>query len=437
MNRPALLFSTTIIAASLYAVPLPKAADQPALNLEHYLEYRSENRLDLVCKASKTDFSCRASEQKFKTGENNNTADVSFKKAELFFNAAVSLVLGKETFNATLQEMKQAEEVRRQRLASKKPYLAPPATPLQDALDRTLFGNLEQINVEQLVAEEHDPRTRISVGNIHYENRMKRTMKGAAFSERIFGTVQLSYADATVVSEDPDTFYGSLPGMLERWFDTNDTVRSGYVGAKLRTLASEALAVPFGGTMRLNTEYLGNDRMSVHFDAQNRSKNGANDSFDFQGEVHSISSLFTPARMPRTPGTPDFLFRAMHSKTHLQMEPYRRLLSMDKRFAGYVGEYDALTRSFFDKKIKQYHYSSVLSGWFAQAKHAFSDILLGRKDTLSVSVRNKDGMTALQVFGILMGEMMLASPTTQSSPDEERIIADTAARHLDVGIEAR
>ena len=337
-----------------------------------------------------------------------------------------------------MQELKQTEQLRRKYLASKKPYLAPPASPLQDALDRALFGNLEALRIDGLDVRTTPPESRIAVKKIAYVNAMKRTAKGAAFSERIFGTVSLIYTDAVVETEENGSFYRRAPHRLEQWLETNNTVRADYVGERLERLYADRTRLPFSGRFILKTRYLGNDAIGIDIAADNANRKGDEASFAFAGELHNASTIFTPARKPLTPGTPDFLLGFLKWHGAGDGAAYRALLKSDKRFAGYVAEYDALIRTYFDKKIKKFAYNAVISGWIAQAKNALSATLSGRADTYDFSVKNRDGLTAMQVFSMLM-QQLTVGPDGQSGgqPDVEKIILDTAASHLEVQIEAR
>ena len=431
------LLAIPFVAALLGAAPIPKAAERPELNLQHYLAYRMDGKIDLTCTQKSTAFLCESRDQKIVETEANVTTTTAFAKAALHFNGALAEALQKERFDAAMQEIEQTEQLRKKYLASQKPYLAPPSSPLQDALDRALFGNLEAFNLDGLDVEADSPRSRITVKKLSYVNAMKRTAKGAAFSERIFGNVSLAYTDAAVETDDNGSFYRSAPQRLERWLETNDTVRADYVGKRLARLYADRMRLPFSGRFSLNTRYMGNDAIGVDIAAENGNREGDKASFAFAGELRNASTVFTPARKPLTPGSPDFLFGFLQWHSAGDGTPYRTLLKEDKRFAGYVAQYNTLVRAYFDKKLQKFAYNAVLSDWITQAKNAFSATLTGKADTFDLSVKNRDGMTTMQVFGMLM-QQLTVGPDTQNAkqPDVEKIIADTAASHLEVKIEA-
>jgi len=433
--RPFLILP--LLSVWLGAAPVPKAVEEHALNLQHYLEYRVQNRIALTCEETADAYDCVSSDQRITDTDGNATTVAGYKKAQLHFNAALGLLLHKDRFDATMQEIEKTEALRRRYLASQKPYIAPPSSPLQDALDRALVGNLETVNLDMFSFEKENPKTVIGIKNLSYANRMKRTAKDAAFSERIFGEIRLDYTDATVSGGKTNAYPRTLPEHLEKWFDTNNTVRAGYVGNKLGELYAEEMHAPFSGTLQLQTAYLGNDAASVALRTENRNKKGAYDTFDFEGVLQNISTIFTPARKPLTPGTPDFLFKSMHSESAADGTKFRRLLKSDKRFAGYIGEYDTLMRAAFDEKLKKFGYSPVLTGWLTRAKSAFSAIITGKADRIEISVQNRNGMTVLQVFGMLMGQLMFMPQTNALPTDSEKIFLDTAAAHLEVDIEAK
>jgi hypothetical protein len=422
----------------LFAVSVPQAHKNPAANLEHYLEYLSEEHIDFSCAETKSMFACESDRQTFETTENNVTTAVAFQSARLRFNASAAVVLEKARFDAAMKEINATQQLRKKYLASKQPYLAPPSSPLQDALDRTLYGNLEQVDVEGLDINTSEPKSHVSVKSIAYINAMKRTADKAAFSERIFGTLQLKYTEAKVETDDPASLYGEMPQLLESWFETNNTRRAEYVGTRLGELYANEMKHPFSGSLLLSTKYLGGDAMQVRLEADNHNGAGSRDTFDFQGELRGISTLFAPARRPQTPGTPDFLFQSLHAENSTNAKAYRALLAHDKTFNTYMNEYVALINSAFAKRLKKFAYSPVISEWLLEAKKAVTSRMLGRADTFTLDVTNRNGMTAMQVFGMLMGQLMLAPQTPQQQlPDNEKIILDTAATHLDIKIKTK
>lgn len=431
------LFLFIFSTLSANDIPIPKATDKPAENLAHYLEFLTQNHIDFACNASKRTFECVSEKQLYETTENNVTTAIAFDRAALRFNASAAVVLEKARFDAAMKEINATQQLRKKYLASQKPYLAPPSSPLQDALDRTLAGNLEQVAIDTLDVNSSQPKSHLHVKRLTYANAMKRTAKDAAFSERIFGTLHLQYKGATFKTEEPDSAFGELPRILEAWLETNDTRRSDYVGQRLGALAKAVLDKPFDGSLKLTTDYLGSDAMSIHIEALNQNADDERDRLDFQGELRGISTLFAPARRPQTPGSPDFLFRSLRIVDSSDITPYRDLLKKDKRFSDYIHQYDGLIKEAFAKRLKKYAYSPVISGWLTSARDAFSKMLLAKADTLEVKVSNRNGMTAMQVFGMLMGQLMLAPQTPQQQPDSEKIILDTAATHLDVKIEAK
>jgi hypothetical protein len=433
--RPLILF--LFCAALLDAAAIPKAADDPALNLQHYLAYRMDGKIKLTCQENKAAFRCVSHDQKIVETDNNATTTTAFKNASLHFNGALAEALQKARFDAAMKELEQTEQLRRKYIASKKPYLAPPSSPLQDALDRAIFGNLEALQLDGLDVATDSPRTRIGVQKLSYVNAMKRTAKGAAFSERIFGEISLTYTDAVVETDESDSFYRRAPHLLETWLDTNDTARADYVGRRLGRLYAEQMHQPFSGRFTLKTRYLGNDGVGIDIAAENGNRKGDDASFAFAGELRNASTVFTPARTPRTPGAPDFLFGFFRWHGSADGTPYRALLKNDKRFAGYIAQYDTLIRAYFDKKLQKFAYNAVISGWIKQAKNAFSASITGKADTFDFSVKNRDGMTAMQVFGMLMQQLTVGpNAPNAAQPDPEKIIADTAAAHLEVKIEA-
>ncbi len=432
------LFTAAALPALLFA-GVPSASSKPAVNLQRYLAYQFDGKMTLQCEEDKTAFLCESRDQKIvETDENNATTLTAFEKASVRFNSAVALQLEKEVFSQTMEEIRRSEQERRQRIASQQPYFNPPSTPLQDRLDRALVGNLEQIRIDGLTLENSDPKTRITVKAIRYDNAMKKTAKGVAFSERILGEIRLDYRDAVIDTNDTQELYRSFPALLELWLDTNDTKRAEYVGQKLAQLYREEFRSPVSGRFVLKTAYKGNDVIAVDIEARSANTKGSENNLTFSGDLYNASTLFKPARKPIVPGTPDFLFRRFHLGSGSDGAPYRALLGRDKVLAGYIGQYDRLIRNYFDEKLEKYRTNPLLADWFEQAKVAFSKLVTGKADRLEIDIRNKSGATAMQLFGMLMGQLMVMQPQQGAAPqpDEDKIIADTAAQNLEIGIKA-
>jgi len=428
-----LAFCTTLLGAAT----VPKALDNRALNLQHYLEYQTEDKITLSCKETNQAFFCESHDQELVENDANTTTVTAFKKALFRFNAALAIVLQKEHFEAVMKELEQTRQLRQKYLASKKPYLVPPSSPLQDALDRALVGNLEQIHVDDLDVRDSMQQSRLSVRKLSYVNAMKRSAKDVTFAERILGRVDLTYTDAYMESNGTDSAYRTLTRMLEAWLDTDNTERADYVGGKLETLYRHEMRSPYSGTMSLKTRYLGNDAIGLDLFAQSANKKGAATSFAFSGELRNASTLFPPARKPPSPGSPDFLFLSLESNSSVDGSAYRAALKQDSRFAGYIRQYETLVRARFDEKSRKFSYSPVLTGWLKQAKDAFSKGLRGEADGFRLSIRNKKGTTATQLLGLLMEQLIITQPGKNAQhPDTEKIIADTAASHFEVRIEA-
>ncbi|GEM_PF-4409550 len=439
--KPRLSIMTAAAFMPLLLSAAPAASDRPEINLEHYLEYELDGKIDFSCKAEKTFFVCDSRDQRVvETDENNVSSLLAFEKAELRFNSAVQMQLQKERFEKTMRQIESVEKERKSFSDGRDdPGLTPPESPLQDELDRTLFGNLSRLSLDGLEIENSAPKTRIAVEHVSYGNSMKKTANGVAFSERIFGEIRLEYTHALVDTNDSAEYYRLLPQMLEERLGTHDEKRAEYVGNRLQTLAAEKLKSPVSGSFSLKTAYRGNDALSIVLAASNRNASGETDTFDFSGELRNASTIFKPARRPLTPGTPDFLFESLHSHSSGDVAAYRALLRSDRTFAKYIAEYDSLIGNYFDRKIARFKHSAVLVGWFTQAKNALSDLLTGKAGELDIRIRNKSGVTAMQLFGMLMGQMMAMPPQSgaNAAPDQEKIIAETAAQNLEVQIEAK
>lgn len=218
-------------------------------------------------------------------------------------------------------------------------------------------------------------------------------------------SVTIRYTNALLDSKDSGSLYMYLPMMLEEEFETDNSTRADYVGTQLHQLYKEQLLSPLSGTITLKSRYLGNDAIALDVSADSHSKQSSG-SYQFLGELRNASVLFSVANKPAVEGMPDFLFKSLHTKNSNDGKSYRELLKKDKHFAKYINEYDALLRQYFDKNIKEYTNNPVILSWFTSAKDAFSNVLLGKSDTLDIKISNKNGATAMQLFAMVMGQMM-------------------------------
>ena len=434
--KPILLIAA-LPAALLFAVPVPKATDNPAENLTHYLSYRSEGKLSPECRTTPTQIVCEAVRQALEKVEDNATVVTAFEKGTVAFNRAVEVLLQKEPFEATTRELEEVERLRRQYLAAKGPEAPPPPTPGVDALERAIVGNLEALDITGFEHYRQAPSTRLHIDTLHFANGMKRTAEGAAFAERVIGSVTLDYRGATLETNASDSAFAATPYLLETWFDTNDTERADYVGSRLHTLYAAEMASPFSGSFTLTNSFEGNDTIDTRFRSRNGNERGNRDTMELHLTLRNASALFTPARTPHPPGLPDLLFNSLHAQSSADGKAYRELLKTDKRFAAYIGQYDTLLRRTFDRKREKFAYSPTLTRWITEAESAFSALLRGRADTLEISVINRSGLSAMQLFSLLMGQLTALPPSPDRRPDMEKLIADTAAAHLEVRIEAR
>ncbi len=436
MTRPlsTLLFVSALSTGLLTASAIPVASEKSALNLQHYLEYRSEGKITFSCEETPKSYRCLSKEQSnIEVDEDNSTTQISFKEAELRFREEVAPLLEKRLFQKTMDEIQKSEAAQQ-----KDPDDGAYSTELEDDLDLALISDLDLIRIDMLDIKTSDPVTHTHLDTILYENKMSKLAKDVTFSKRIFGDITISYRNAVIDTDDSGSFYQTLPMMLEEWLETEETERAEYVGQRLNALYDEELSSPASGDILIQTSYLGNDAIALRVEAESANKHGASQSFKFSSEVRNISTLIQLENKELAAGTPDFLFKSMHSQGTTDGSKYRALLKSDKRFLRYMGEYDTLIKSDLDQKMKRYEKNTVVAGWFKQAKTAFSKLIEGKANTLEITVKNKNGVTAMQLFGMVMGQMM----TMPSTPDDkeagmEKLITDTAAQNLELQIKAR
>ncbi len=430
------IYLKTLLGLSLFpllltAVEVPTASSSVQKNLDNYLSYQVEGTIEFTCKKEKRFYICESHDQKITdVDEDNVTSVVCFKNVSLRFSDAIDEVLQKKPFTKTMSELK-ASNARLQ-----KDDGMPFDRPLQDQLDRALSTNLKHIDIDHLDITNSDPKSHVSVENISYDNEMKNTAKGITFEDAILGSVTIRYTNALLDSKDSGSLYMYLPMMLEEEFETDNSTRADYVGTQLHQLYKEQLLSPLSGTITLKSRYLGNDAIALDVSADSHSKQSAG-SYQFLGELRNASVLFSVANKPAVEGMPDFLFKSLHTKNSNDGKSYRELLKKDKRFAKYINEYDALLRQYFDKNIKEYTNNPVILSWFTSAKDAFSNVLLGKSDTLDIKISNKNGATAMQLFAMVMGQMMaLPQDKDAAQKQQNKIITDAAAQNIDVSIKA-
>lgn len=436
MTRPLsiLLITSALSTALLTASTIPVASEKSALNLQHYLEYRSEGKITFICKEHSKDYQCLSKEQSnIEVDEDNTTTQTSFKEAELRFSEGLAAQLEKLRFQKTMDEIQRSTATQHNA-----PNNNTDSTDLEDDLDLALISDLDLIRIDMLDIKTSEPVTHTHLDTILYENKMSKLAKDVTFSKRIFGDITIDYRNAVIDTDDSDSFYQTLPMMLEELLETENSERAEYVGQRLDTLYDEALSSPASGDILIRTSYLGNDIITLNIKAESANKHGTSQSFEFDSEIRNISTLVPPEKKELTAGTPDLLFKSMHSQGTTDGNKYRALLKSDKKFLRYMGEYDTLIKSDFDKKMNRHEKNTVVVDWFKQAKTAFSKLIEGKADTLDITVKNRSGVTAMQLFGMVMGQMM----TMPSNPNDkegviEKMAADTAAQNLDVKIEAR
>jgi len=64
-------------------------------------------------------------------------------------------------------------------------------------------------------------------------------------------------------------------------------------------------------------------------------------------------------------------------------------------------------------------------------------MLLGKTETLDIKISNKNAATAMQLFGMVMGQMMaLPADKDAAQKQQSKIILDAAAQNFDVSIKA-
>ena len=412
-------------ALMLQATPLPVSSSKPEVNLENYLKYESQNNLSLTCKDRSDKFVCISKDQKISEVDDDNvTTHTEFKKAELRFDHKLKDALNKKFFADMLKEIDRCETSDYE------------ITELQDLFSRAMAENLKYIEVDELDVKVSDPKSHVHVKEIVYENKMKRKAKSIEFDERILGLVEIHYTDVMIDSDDDDFSYNHIPEFLEELFGTDDKKRSAYVGEKLTEIYSKYSSEPLNGYMSINTKYLGNDTLSVDMKVKNTQGKITAQNFDFSGEIRNISAVVQSSNKNQASVMPDFLFKSLSTHSKNGSGEYKKLIKKDKKFAKYISEYNTLLNNYFDKELKQYTKNAIIKKWLNQAKTAFSKIIMAKADTLDISIKNRTSVTAMQLFGMVMGQMMTLPQQGDSEAQQTKIILDTAAQNLDIKIEA-
>jgi len=426
---------TSLLPFALSAVSLPQASSKTILNLQNFLEYNLEARINITCKEKSALYICESYNQSItETDENNVTSTGSFKKLQIHFNTNLLSQLKKEPFAKTMQEIKATNEAMQN--SSHNNNYEPIFTPLEDALNRAMFENLTHISLDDFDLKNSEPKSHITVKNITYNNTMKKTAKGVSFDERIFGKIELRYTQALIDTNETAPFYQDIPMMLEEWFETHNEKRAKYVSKKLHELYINETLSPIDGMMVLSTKYLGNDSLEISLKANNDNHNNTSENFDFSGELQQISTIFKPSKGTQIDGMPDFLFKSLKLHSYNKADTYRHLINNDKKLATYIGEYTKLIHKHFDTKVQAFTSNAKLITWFEDAKIAFSKIIQGEAEKLDITIANKKGATAMQLFGIVMGKMMQPPKQGAAQATQEEVIADIVTEQLELKIKA-
>jgi len=348
----------TIIVSSLLplvlgATSLPQASSKPVVNLQSYLKYNLEAKINFKCQQKATLYICESDEQSItETDENNVTVTVSFKKMQVYFSSKLSPQLKKESFEKTMQEIQESEAALEKASQNNNPM--PIQTPLEDILNRALFGNLTHISLDNLDITNSEPKSHITVKNVTYDNTMQAKIKGVSFEERVFGKIQLRYTQALIDSNNSESFSQNIPAMLEEWSETHNEKRANYVDKKLHELYGNEALSPIDGMISLDSKYIGNDSIALEIKSSNDNHKNSSGSFDFSGELHQISTLFQPSKGVQNAGMPDFLFKNLKLHSYNKADTYRHLINNDKKLSTYVGEYTKLIHTHFDKKVQAF-----------------------------------------------------------------------------------
>jgi hypothetical protein len=425
----------SLLPLALGATSLPQASSKTVINLQNFLKYDFQAKINITCKEKSALYICESHNQSItETDENNVISTVSFKKLQFHFNTNLSTELEKKQFAKTMQEIKNTNEAMQK--ASNSNNYEPILTPLEDELNRAMFENLTHISIDGFDAKNSEPKSHITVKNITYNNTMKKTAKGVSFDERIFGKIELLYTHALIDTNETTPFYEDIPMILESWFETNNEKRAKYVSKKLHELYADESISPLDGMIVLDSKYIGNDTMSILLKADNDNHNNTSGNFEFSGDLQQISTIFKPAKGALVNGMPDFLFKSLKLHSYNKADTYRHLINNDKKLATYVGEYTKLIHKHFDTKVQAFTSNAKLITWFEDAKVAFSKIIQGEADRLDIIISNKKGATAMQLFGIVMGKMMQAPKKGATQATQEEVVADIVTQELELNIKA-
>jgi hypothetical protein len=418
----------------------PETGKKPVDNLENYLEYLTDDAMDFKCTEVSGKVRCvQTGFAATETDENNATVKTRFDRLELLFDHAVLSFFTSESFERAMAECKAAEKAGRGGKAPQKPV----PTPLKDTMDRALWRTLDKMVLENFRVDVSSPEAHTSVGEVVYENGMKTDDGNISFDDRIFGTMSLRYRDFRAESNDTkDSAYLTLTHRLEEWLETDDSARADYVGERLQRLYAEKMGSPGSGGITLTTSYQGDDVLSIRLEASGESAYGDRSHLSLTGKLHRLSAIFPPKSGNKKslsgtkPGMPDFLFLSLDLNSTMNNREYRRLLEKDKTFRRYIMQYDKLIGERYDTEVKRYGKNPTVAGWFEEAKEAFSKIVRGEARRFGLSVRNKTGATAMQLAGMVIGQLAIMGDK-MTEEEREKIILDTAAQHLDIRIEAK
>lgn len=417
------ILGAVIATASLFAA-------QPEKNLERYVESLLENSVDLNCTVQTPQVICRAKAATFTdTDAEGNTVIVHYDVFAVRFASQTLKGFESPSYDQAVKAL-QAYNERQTKFGPMG------AGPRPDTLGRILFNGLQTLRVDNVAIGSQQES--MMVDQIVLENNLSRAQSGMTYDNRALGTVRLSYRGLHSNVTTNKSTYREMLSMLDTLLGSSDTTRSRYVADALYTLYQSHIGAMSSGTTTLQLAPIGNDVVTVTLSGEAGTAKGDHTQVRFEGEIVNASVLFNDEQNLSRPVMPDFIFRSLQASGHSDATSYRDALKKDPKLTAYISAYEAEITKRVNTAVAELPIHPTVKGWLENFKAAFSKSLLGDADRFEMVIRNKTGVAASQIAGLVIAQMMAApNEPGVSATDPSALIQAMVAQHLEITFTAK
>lgn len=417
---------SVMLATAAMAMPSVNGASEK--NLENYLEYLFESKLDLNCTKSAQAFICQTGKTHFEEQLEEDVAiKIGFDGMTITYDDTVEASFAKVPFAEAMKSLTSYEA----RVAKHGPM---GAGQKPNTLERSLLNASRKITVDDLMYQDAMNLSKLTIRSIIINNDLKKQTKKVSYDNRVLGDLSIEYFDMQSDAETSMQFIAQLPSMVETLLGTNDMNRSKYVMDQMRAMYQDELEAPTNGKVAVATRYLGNDKVSITIDGTSVNTKGTESAVRFSGEIRGASALFNDEQNLSAPVMPDFVLGVFGVFSKTDTTDYVALLKKDKKLNKYLNEYVDLMTSRYDAAIKGINLNPTIMKWLGEFKTVFAKSLLGEVSSMDLQIKNKSGIAMSQVVGLFMAQMMAGAGDPGSQPDQAKLISDLVAQNLDVTI---